>query len=100
MRIKTSKIGVAFVAVFFLVILVLILMFPVSMGFSLLLIGVLSMPWNELISKAFDFQYGSLSLSAVGPGLIINGIILYSIGYAIEKLIRDRKMSAHDSERS
>ncbi len=91
MQIKTSKIGLAFVIVFLIVIVLLILMFPVSMGFSLLLIGVMSMPWNEFISRLFYGQDALLNPLAVVPGLLVNGIILYSLGYAFEKLIMDRK---------
>ena len=85
-----SKLGLTFVIVFFLTVVGLVMLFPVSFGFSLILIGVLATPWNEFISSLFLLQYGSLNVSAIIPGLIINGVILYFLGFAINKFKKSK----------
>ena len=89
-----SKTGVVLAMIFLLIVAFFIVMIPFSIGFSWLFVGLLSTPWNGIISRMFDLQYGEMDVPAVAPGILINTIILYAIGYGIERLFRQKKDSS------
>jgi len=93
MKLRLSKIGVGLAVVFLTIIMFLIIMFPFSMGFSWLLAGFLSRPWNETVSPFINLQYHDMNPIAVVHGLLINTSLLYLVGYGIERFGRRLKSS-------
>jgi len=93
MKLRLSKIGVGLAVVFLTIILFLIIMLPFSMGFSWLLVGFISRPWNETLSPFINPQYGDMNPEAVIPGLLLNTSLLYLVGYGIERFGRRLKSS-------
>lgn len=87
MKFKVSKIGAVLAIAYLVSVIFFLLMFPFSMGFSWLLVAMLSMPWNTFVSGLFDLQYGEMNEIAVLPGVLLNAVLLYFIGFGISRLI-------------
>jgi len=92
-KIKLSKFGICFVLIFLAIIPLAVIMIPLSMGYSILWITVISFPWNHLISKSSHFLYSNWDAETVIPGILINIIVLYVLGFIVEKLLVKTKKS-------
>ena len=90
MTTKTT-LGLILSSIYIALVIILICAMPFSMGFSWLLVGQPSQPWNVFISESFNLQFGDMDGAAVVPGIAANAFLLLLSGGLIQMAFRRRK---------